>query len=88
MSELRELITATLWHKNYSELLKAERPAVDELAKKLSAELEKAKREARIDEIKLAGSNLRWENPDYAVSRITQLKAELQSQQVVKEERK
>lgn len=39
-SELRELVVSTLWKKNYSELLKSERPVVDKLVESFHQQLE------------------------------------------------
>lgn len=53
--ELRELVASTLWGKNYSELLKMERPAVDHLVVKLGANRkaygDQRELDGRIDEL-------------------------------------
>lgn len=45
--ELQELIVSTLWGKNYSELLKDERPVVDKLVSILASHTQQIALEAR-----------------------------------------
>lgn len=54
LDKIKELITSTLWGKNYSEMLKnAEQPAITKLAKLFTSHFQSAVNEARIEGIKL-----------------------------------
>ena len=44
--QIRETVVSTLWGKNYSELMKAERPAVDNLVEAISSLINKGRIEA------------------------------------------